>query len=43
MEKKFFENAEIEVIKFLSEDFVTMSGGNGWDIQSTDEDEFDTL
>jgi len=40
MEKKFFENAEIEVIKFLSEDFVTMSG---WDIQSTDEDEFDTL
>ena len=26
--KKFFEEAEIEVIKFSSEDFVTMSG---WD------------
>ena len=25
MEKKIFEQAEIEVVKFLSEDFVTMS------------------
>lgn len=26
--KKIFEEAEIEVVKFASEDFVTMSGGN---------------
>ena len=29
--KKIFEEAEIEVIKFSSEDFVTMSTENGYD------------
>ena len=31
MEKKIFEQAEIEVVKFLSEDFVTMSTPESFD------------
>ena len=40
MEKKIFEQAEIEVVKFLSEDFVTMSSPNAFDVNENDEHEF---
>ena len=37
MEKKIFEQAEIEVVRFLSEDFVTMSSPKAFDVNENDE------